>query len=287
MTYQCTKCNETHRIEIKGDELHCLFCGNFQIIGTVSRFPFIEIPTKNPIKVRTAKGPSTGIAAGVVAARSPLGKNKGQGGESSVVPDCKNGAAAESGSRSDRNTVLKPFQGNPEQYPVHRVPAPDPTVKEFLTVQKSGCIEGTQPVVGHQSLLLNDGRLVSDLDSRSNSTVRKNRTVQILDLYQGGTGETRPAPTKSGPLCKCGCGRVVEPRRMKGGSPKVFASTKCRNQYHTKEWKKEHPERVREIVRKSIKKYRDSNKEYVRKQARKYMKAYYLKRKGKEGLVNG
>jgi hypothetical protein len=250
MTYQCSKCDST-RVEVNKEGKHCLVCGAVELDGYPARFPFKikDLGTKveeNPkkgspgetvisgqdvepvnlgAKMRTAKGPGTGIADGGVRARPPLGKEMAQG-------DRING---ESGVR--QTAPLK------EAAPC---PAPDPE-----NCAMYGATTSAQPAI---------------------SIVRKNRTVQGSDMV-------------SGPLCKCGCGRVVEPRKTKGGSPKVFASAKCRNEYHTKEWKKAHPERTAEIVRKSIKKYRANNREMVREKAKVYARRYYLKRKGKEGDI--
>ena len=40
---ECGKCGHTDQIEIKDDEIHCYFCGNFAIIGMKSRWPFRNI----------------------------------------------------------------------------------------------------------------------------------------------------------------------------------------------------------------------------------------------------
>ena len=79
---ECGKCRHTDQIEIKDDEIHCHFCGNFAIIGMKSRWPFRNI------------GLSKVVNQGNHVGKSPVEGTKKEGpmgtyGKTCAIPGCE------------------------------------------------------------------------------------------------------------------------------------------------------------------------------------------------------
>ena len=79
---ECGKCRHTDQIEIKDDEIHCHFCGNFAIIGMKSRWPFRNI------------GLSKVVNQGNHVGKSPVEGTKKEGkmgtyGKTCAIPNCE------------------------------------------------------------------------------------------------------------------------------------------------------------------------------------------------------
>lgn len=79
---ECGKCRHTDQIEIKDDEIHCYFCGNFAIIGMKSRWPFRNI------------GLSKVVNQGNHVGKSPVEGTKKEGpmgtyGKTCAIPNCE------------------------------------------------------------------------------------------------------------------------------------------------------------------------------------------------------
>ena len=88
---QCGKCRHTDQIEVKGDEIHCYFCGNFAIVGMRARWPFRTLGEAKHQNIEISKDVNRGDNGDTPAVQDKKTKEAPMGtyGKTCAIPNCE------------------------------------------------------------------------------------------------------------------------------------------------------------------------------------------------------